>query len=61
MTAEFGATSTTDDVLAGVDLSGRKLDLADGATLPFDRLVLATGSLPRLLPLPGADLAGEDA
>ena len=25
MTAEFGATSTTDDVLAGVDLSGKRI------------------------------------
>lgn len=29
-----------------------------GAELGFDRLVLATGSAPRTLPIPGADLAG---
>lgn len=44
--------------VAGIDVSGRKLDLAGGGTLPFGRLVLATGSLPRRLPLPGAELAG---
>jgi 3-phenylpropionate/trans-cinnamate dioxygenase ferredoxin reductase subunit len=44
--------------VAGIDVSARQLDLAGGATLPFDRLVLATGSRPRMLPLPGADLAG---
>jgi 3-phenylpropionate/trans-cinnamate dioxygenase ferredoxin reductase subunit len=44
--------------VAGIDVSGRKLDLAGGGTLPFGRLVLATGSLPRKLPLPGAELAG---
>jgi 3-phenylpropionate/trans-cinnamate dioxygenase ferredoxin reductase subunit len=44
--------------VAGVDVSARKLDLTGGRTLPFGRLVLATGSLPRKLPLPGADLSG---
>lgn len=44
--------------VAGIDVSGRSLDLVGGGPLPFDRLVLATGSLPRRLPLPGADLAG---
>src|SRR5262245_63793856 len=29
-----------------------------GASRPFDRLLLATGSRPRAVPLPGADLEG---
>lgn len=41
-----------------LDLGGRLLELAGGKTIPFDRLVLATGSRPRLLPLPGSNLAG---
>ncbi|MBN9242324.1 MAG: FAD-dependent oxidoreductase [Mesorhizobium sp.] len=41
-----------------IDLAGRQLELAGGAVLPFDRLVLATGSRPRTLPLPGIELAG---
>ncbi|MER8919184.1 FAD-dependent oxidoreductase [Mesorhizobium sp. M0802] len=41
-----------------IDTAGRKLDMAGGGVLPFDRLILATGSRPRLLPLPGADLSG---
>ncbi len=41
-----------------IDTAGRRLDIADGGVLPFDRLILATGSRPRLLPLPGADLSG---
>lgn len=41
-----------------IDTAGRTLDIAGGGTLAFDRLILATGSRPRLLPLPGADLSG---
>ena len=44
--------------VARIDVAGRQLDLADGGRLPFDRLILATGSRPRVLPLPGAELAG---
>ncbi len=34
------------------------LRLADGSSVPFDRVVLATGSRPRLPPIAGTDLAG---
>lgn len=44
--------------VTGIDLAGRRLELASGAPLAFDRLVLATGSRPRSLPIEGADLAG---
>ncbi|TLY91181.1 MAG: pyridine nucleotide-disulfide oxidoreductase [Gammaproteobacteria bacterium] len=36
----------------------RHVQLDDGLVLPYDALVLATGSRPRRLPVPGADLAG---
>jgi 3-phenylpropionate/trans-cinnamate dioxygenase ferredoxin reductase subunit len=42
----------------GIDLAGRRLQIAGGAPLPFDHLILATGSRPRHLPLPGIDLDG---
>ncbi|AZO09919.1 MULTISPECIES: FAD-dependent oxidoreductase [unclassified Mesorhizobium] len=41
-----------------IDVGARRLDVAGGGMLPFDRLVLATGSRPRLLKLEGAELAG---
>lgn len=44
--------------VATLDLRQRALVLADGAELPFDRLVLALGARPRRLDVPGQDLAG---
>ncbi len=34
----------------------RSVELADGETLSYDKLMLALGARPRLLPVPGADL-----
>jgi 3-phenylpropionate/trans-cinnamate dioxygenase ferredoxin reductase subunit len=44
--------------VARIDRTGRRALLADGTALPYDALVLATGSRPRRLPLPGIDLEG---
>jgi 3-phenylpropionate/trans-cinnamate dioxygenase ferredoxin reductase subunit len=44
--------------VAAIDRTGKTVQLADGSTLPYSGLVLATGSTPRTLPLPGADAAG---
>lgn len=42
-----------------INRSSREVELADGSKLPYDRLVLATGSRPRLLPAAvGGDLDG---
>ncbi|TPJ27742.1 FAD-dependent oxidoreductase [Mesorhizobium sp. B2-7-2] len=41
-----------------IDVGAGRLNVAGGGTLAFDRLVLATGSRPRLLKLDGASLAG---
>ena len=41
-----------------IDAGSRKLEIAGGGVLPFDRLILATGSRPRILSLPRSDLAG---
>jgi 3-phenylpropionate/trans-cinnamate dioxygenase ferredoxin reductase subunit len=38
--------------------AGRRLELASGERIGYDRLLLTTGAAPRRLRLPGADLAG---
>jgi NADPH-dependent 2,4-dienoyl-CoA reductase/sulfur reductase-like enzyme/nitrite reductase/ring-hydroxylating ferredoxin subunit len=49
------------EVLAGkrvarVRAEGRQIEFADGGTLHYDALLLATGATPRRLPVPGVDL-----
>lgn len=44
--------------VADLDADARRLTLADGASLRYDILVLATGARARPLPVPGADLPG---
>src|SRR4051812_8134536 len=41
-----------------VDTAERRVSLADGATLDYDRLLIATGARARTIDLPGAELAG---
>jgi len=48
----LGVTATA------LDLGAREVALADGGTVRYDRLLLATGATPRRLSVPGADLEG---
>lgn len=41
-----------------IDRDAHEVVLASGDRVPYSYLVLATGSVPRTLPLPGAELAG---
>ncbi len=44
--------------ITAIDPPQRRVCLADGASLPFESLVLATGARNRLLPIPGATRDG---
>ena len=44
--------------VTAIDLEGRTVTAEGGLVVAYDRLLLATGSDPVRLPLPGADLAG---
>jgi 3-phenylpropionate/trans-cinnamate dioxygenase ferredoxin reductase component len=41
-----------------IDRGAQRVTLGNGEPLPYDHLVIATGSRPRALPVPGAELAG---
>jgi NAD(P)H-nitrite reductase large subunit len=45
----------------GVDTKAKQVRLEDGSSLPYDRLLIATGSRPTRLPVPGIDLPNVQA
>ena len=53
--AEAGIDLRLNTPVASIDPRERKVTLASGGALPFDRLLLATGAEPVRLPIPGAD------
>ncbi|WP_127090927.1 NAD(P)/FAD-dependent oxidoreductase [Aquabacter cavernae] len=55
---QTGVTLIYGTPAAAIDREARALALEDGRRLPFSRLVLATGSEPIRLPIPGAHLPG---
>ena len=56
--AEHGITLHLGKTVTQIDRVKRVVRAADGTEAPYDRLLLATGSLPFILPVPGKDLAG---
>jgi 3-phenylpropionate/trans-cinnamate dioxygenase ferredoxin reductase component len=55
MLAKKGITLRNNAAVAGIDRAAQQVRLADGEVLAYTGLVLATGSSPRTLSLPGAD------
>ncbi|ARQ00585.1 NAD(P)/FAD-dependent oxidoreductase [Pseudorhodoplanes sinuspersici] len=53
-----GVTVLYGHAATSVDRGIRRVKLASGATIPYSKLVFATGSRPIVLPIPGRDLAG---
>jgi 3-phenylpropionate/trans-cinnamate dioxygenase ferredoxin reductase component len=56
--AEQGVDLRLETLVDRIDVSGRALELAGGERVAWDRLVLATGAVPRRPDLPGVDLDG---
>ncbi len=55
---EQGIELITGDKVAAIDRGPRTVTTAAGQVIPYDRLVLATGSFPFVPPLPGSTLPG---
>lgn len=56
--AERGITLRAGVEVTAIDRARRQVVTADGERVGYDRLILATGSKPIVLPIPGADLPG---
>ena len=56
--AEHGITLHKGKEVTAIDRRARKVVARDGAEAFYDRLLLATGSVPFMLPVPGAKLPG---
>ncbi|UTI65295.1 molybdopterin-dependent oxidoreductase [Paraconexibacter antarcticus] len=56
--ADRGITLRSGASVRAIDVAAREVELADGERLPYDRLVVATGSQPAVPPIPGIDLDG---
>ncbi|SED28348.1 3-phenylpropionate/trans-cinnamate dioxygenase ferredoxin reductase subunit [Streptomyces sp. 2224.1] len=56
--AEHDVDLRLGNAVTALDPAGHEVTLADGSTLGYAKLLLATGSTPRPLPVPGADLDG---
>ncbi|MCG7993607.1 MAG: nitrite reductase large subunit NirB [Candidatus Thiodiazotropha lotti] len=56
--AENGITLHTGDPVTAIDRQARQITTASGMQASYDRLLLATGSNPFMIPIPGHDLPG---
>ena len=55
---EHGIALIAGDPVAGVDRTAKTVTTRGGLTMGYDRLVIATGSDPFIIPVPGKDLPG---
>lgn len=56
--AENGITLVSGDKVVSIDRATQTVIAASGRTEPYDRLLIATGSDPFIIPVPGKDLEG---
>jgi NADH oxidase (H2O2-forming) len=55
---DLGLDVRTSTPVTDIDLDGKAVITGTGEKVPYDRLVIATGSKPFIPPVPGADLSG---
>ena len=53
--AEYGIRFIGSSPASGIDRAGKAVRLADGRDVPYDKLLIATGSVPRRLPQAGSN------
>ena len=56
--ADHNVTCRFGEKVAGIDRAAKTVTAANGDVLPYDKLILGTGSDPFMIPLPGHDLDG---
>jgi 3-phenylpropionate/trans-cinnamate dioxygenase ferredoxin reductase subunit len=56
--ADHGVHMRLGFAAVNIDRARRRVEIADGSAVDYDRLLLATGSHPRRISLPGGELAG---
>ncbi len=56
--ADNAITLRKGEEVVRIDRKAKQVETADGEATPYDRLLLATGSVPIVLPVPGHDLPG---
>jgi NADPH-dependent 2,4-dienoyl-CoA reductase/sulfur reductase-like enzyme len=56
--AEHDVDLRRGSTVTSIDRSGHRVTLAGGESVPYDRLLIATGASPRRLNIPGGDLDG---
>ena len=56
--AEHNVELRLGQTVTGIDRNAHRVELADGQTLTYSKLLLSTGSSPRRLSVPGADATG---
>ncbi len=54
----YGITLHRGRPVVGIDRAGKRVIAADGTAAEYDRLLVATGSVPFVVPIPGATLPG---
>ncbi|MWV45084.1 nitrite reductase large subunit [Paenibacillus sp. HJL G12] len=55
---EHGIKLYTGTTVARIDSTTRQVITEDGASVPYDKVIIATGSSPLMLPIPGCDKKG---